>query len=347
MNIHFLITENAPLLSHGNVYSNRIAEGLKANGHQVSIHSLPEDFPFFSEQSLLRCKQIVETIPQAEPVVIDNTIFGAIPEILQNLYKQNPVFALIHVTFTSDENLTAYQREMILDLERRAQPYALKFIASNTYASSALIREGIDKNKVVTVIPGVDHFPLKGNYPESPSALLSVADFVRPNGHVNMIKALTALKGKDWQLHCYGNLTLDADYVKELQVLIRRCELQNKIMLHPALSGKALSDAYLSADLFIHPVNFEAYSKEVVDALTHGIPVVASSGGGNSYIIPAKMGKLFKPEVVYVLQTIIDELLDNPVLYKNLAGEASEYHKQAHSWEQSINQFEEVISKLK
>ena len=347
MNIHFLISENAPFLSHGNVYSNRIAEGLKANGHQVSIYSLPEDFPFFSEQSLLQCKQIAEMIPRAEPVVIDNTIFGVIPEILQNLYKHNPVVALIHVTFTSDENLTAYQREMILDLERRAQPYALKFIASNTYASSALTREGTDKDKVITIIPGVDHFPLKGNYPESPSALLSVADFVRPNGYVNMIKALTALKSKDWQLHCYGDLTLDADYIRELQVLIRRCELQNKIMLHPALSGKALSDAYLNSDLFIHPVNFEAYSKEAVDALAHGIPVVASSGGGNSQIIPAKMGKLFKPEVVYVLQTIIDELLDNPVLYKNLAGEASKYHKQAHSWEQSVNQFEEVISKLK
>src|ERR1035437_3052074 len=63
MNIHFLISENAPFLSHGNMYSNRIAEGLKANGHQVSIYSLPEDFPFFSEQSLLQCKQIAEMIP--------------------------------------------------------------------------------------------------------------------------------------------------------------------------------------------------------------------------------------------------------------------------------------------
>jgi glycosyltransferase involved in cell wall biosynthesis len=311
------------------------------------MHSLPEDFPFSSEKSLSQCKQTVETIPPGEPVVIDNNIFGVIPELLQNLYKQNPVVALVHVTFTSDENLTAYQREMILDLERKAQSYASKFIASNTYASAALTREGIDKGKVITIIPGVDHFPLKKNYPESPSALLSLADFVRHNGHVNMIKALTALKSKEWHLHCYGDLTLDTDYVEELRVLIRRCELQDRITLHPALSGKALSDAYLKADLFIHPVNFEAYSKEVIEALAHGIPVVASSGGGNSEIIPAKMGKLFKPEVVYVMQTIIDELLDNPVLYKNLAGEASKYHQQAHSWKQSINQFEEVILKLK
>ena len=345
MNIHFLIPEHH-LNFHYNEYNCRIAEGLKANGHHVNMLSLSGDFPFLSQESIHQCKQVTGDIPKSEPIVIDNAIFGVIPDILKDLHQQNAIIALTHVTFASDENLSAYQREMILDLERRAQKYASKFVASNLYASNALANEGIEKDNITTIIPGVDSFELKKNYPESPSALLSVADFVRLNGHVDMVKALTALKGKDWQLHCYGNLSLDAEYVSELQALVRRCGLQNKVYFHSSLTGKALSDAYLNADLFIHPLNFEAHSNEVIEALTHGIPVVASSGGGNGQIIPAKMGKLFKPGVVYVLQTIIDELLDNPVLYRNLATEASNYHKQAHSWKQSISDFEQVIKSL-
>jgi glycosyltransferase involved in cell wall biosynthesis len=344
MNIHFLISKNAHLNSHSDVYHSWLAEGLKANGHQVNIHSLTGDFPFCSEENLQECEQITGVIPKSEILVIENSIFGVIPDILKDL--KNPVIALTHVTFASDENLTAYQREMILDLERRAQKFASKFIASNLYAAAALIKEGIDKDKIITIIPGVASFPLKKNYPDIPTALLSVADFIRNNGHVNLIKALTALKSKNWQLQCYGNLESDIDYVNELQALIRRCGLQGKVMLHSPLSNKALSNAYLKADLFIHPINFEPYSKEVVEALAHGIPVVASTGGGNSEIIPAKMGMLFKPGITYVLQTIIDELLENPILYKNLATEASKYQNQAQSWKKSVNHFEQVINEL-
>lgn len=344
MNIHFLISGDINLPIHSHIYHKRITEGLKVKGHQVVIHQLSDDFPFPSETNILKCKQILESINITETLVLENSVFGVIPDILKNI--QNPIIALMHVTFAADQNLTAYQREMVLDTAKKAQSFASQFFATNIYAQKALINEGIEAHKITTILPGVEPCARKKNYPERPSKLLSVANYYRNNGHVNLIKALTALKGKRWELHCYGNLDADKGYVEELQVLIRRNGLQEKIWLHPALTDNALSQTYLNADLFIHPLSFEAYSTELVTALAHGIPVVASTGGGNSEIIPPKMGKLFKPNVIYVLQTIIDELLENAVLYKNLASEASSYHKQAHSWEVSIDEFEKVLKSL-
>jgi glycosyltransferase involved in cell wall biosynthesis len=344
MNIHFLISGdiNLPIQSH--VYHKRITEGLKEKGHQVTIHQLSDDFPFPSDTNILKCKQILESISTSEKIVIEGSIFGVIPDILKSI--QNPIIALMHVTFSADQNLTAYQREMVLDLAKKAQNFALQFIGANTYATKALINDGVEAHKITTIIPGIEHFAQKKNYPERPSKLLSVSNYYRNNGHVNLVKALTALKGKRWELHCYGNLDADKGFVEELQVLIRRNGLQDKIWLHPPLVDNALSDVYLNADLFIHPLNFEAYSMELATALAHGIPVVASTEGSNSEIIPPKMGKFFKPNVIYVLQTIIDELLENTVLYKSIAAEASSYHKQAHSWEASIDQFEKVLKSL-
>jgi glycosyltransferase involved in cell wall biosynthesis len=345
MNIHFLISGDINLRIQSHVYHKRITEGLQAKGYKVIIHQLSNDFPFPSDINSQKCKQILKSINPSETIVIENSIFGVIPDILKDI--QNPIIALVHVTFSADQDLTAYQREMLLDLAKKAQSFALKFIAANTYATKALINDGVEAHKVTTIIPGIDHFARKKNYPERPSKLLSVANYCRNNGYVNLIKALTALKGKRWELHCFGNLDIDKGYVEELQVLIRRNGLKDKIWLHPTLSDNALSETYLNADLFIHPLNFEAYSIELVTALAHGIPVVASTEGSNSEIIPPKMGKFFKPNVIYVLQTIIDELLENSVLYNDLASEVASYHKQAHSWEASIDQFEQVLNTVK
>jgi len=341
MNIHFLISGNINLLTQSCVYNKRITEGLKAKGHNIHIHQLTDDFPFPSDTSIQNCKQILEKINPSELLVIENSIFGVIPDILKGF--KNPVFVLVNVTFSADQYLTAYQREMVLDSAKNAQKYAVHFIATNIYAAKALINDGIESHRITTVIPAVDKLPRKNNYPEKPSRLLSAANYTRNNGHMNLIKALTALKGKNWELHCYGNLNTDKDYVADLQMIIRRNGIQNKVLLHSELLGKELSEAYLNADLFIHPVNFEPYSMEVVEAMSHGIPVVASTEGSNRELIPPKMGEFFKPGVIYVLQTIIDELLENAALYKKLANEVSTYYKQAHSWETSIDQFEQVI----
>ncbi len=340
MNIHFLIPGDINLLRGNYVYNKRIAEGLKALGHQVIIHHLPDDFPFPSDASLQQCRQIMGAIPQAEPVIIDNLVFGVIPDILEDFYLQKPIIALVHITLSADPNLTAYQREMVLNLEKKAQEFATKFIVSSPYTANLLTTAGIEKNQIYVIIPGVDNYPQKKNYPEKPSKLLSIANFTSNQGHLTLIKALTALKNKDWELHCYGNLSFDEEYVTELQMMIRRNGLKEKVWIHDPVSGKELSDVYLNSDLFIHASNFETYGMSVVDALAHGIPVITSTGGGICETVPAKMGQYFNPGDVYVLQTIIEELFENPQLYKTLYTEASTYHNQANSWQKSIDLFE-------
>ena len=346
MNIHFLIPEDINLLKGNYVYNKRIAEGLKAIGHQVIIQQLPDDFPFPSDTSLQQCRQIMGAIPQAEPVIIDNLVFGVIPDILKDFYLQKPIVALVHITLSADPNLTAYQREMVLSLEKKAQKYAKKFIVSSSYTANLLTAAGIEKNQINVIIPGVDNYPQKKIYPGKPSKLLSIANFTRNKGYMTLMKALTALKNKDWELHCYGNLNFDKEYVDELQMIIRRNGLKEKVWLHGPVSGKELSDVYLNADLFIHASNFETYGMAVAEALAHGIPVITSTGGGICETVPVKMGQFFNPGDVYVLQTIIEELLENPQLYKTLYTEASTYHNQVHTWQKSLESFELTLKEV-
>ncbi len=343
MNLHFLISGDIDTIASCYIYDKRIIEGLKRNGHYVEVLRLPDDFPFPSEESLKQCHKIVKAIPKLEPIIIDSLVFGVIPSILKEVYNKNPIVALIHLPLSVDPNYTAYQRTLVTSLEKEAFEYASKFIVSSEYTAEILVNLGINDKKFNLVIPGLDNFSKKEDYPQTPKKLLSIANLCRSKDHTILVRALSALKDRDWILHCYGNLDMDREYLSDFQAMIRRNKLQDKILIHGTISGEQLNEAYLNSDLFVHPSEFETYGMALTEALAHGIPVVASTGGGICKTVPAKMAQFFKPGDVYGLQSILEELLENPEVYKRLYMQASTYHEQAQSWQKSCDLFEKTL----
>jgi len=343
MHLHFLIPGDIDTLSSCYIYDKRLVEGLKKKGHDVEVYRLGDDFPFPSEDSLNHCHKVIKSIPSAEPIIIDSLAFGTIPSILKEVSATNPIVALIHLPLSMDPNYSAYQRTLFTSPEMEAFSLATKFVVSSEYTFEILLNLGIEAHKINLIIPGIDHFPQKKNYPEKPAKLLSIANLCRSKDHAILVRALTALKDKDWVLHCYGNLDMDRDCLADFQAMIRKNSLQKKILVHATISGKELSDAYLDADLFVHPSDFEIYGMALAEALAHGIPVIASTGGGICKTVPAKMGQFFKPSDVYGLQSILEELFENPDVYKKLYTQALTFAKNAQTWEKSADLFEEAI----
>ena len=346
MNLHFLIAGNIDSLICRSIYNKRVIEGLRKKKHHVEVHNLNDDFPFPSEGSLENCNLIIRSIPKHDSIIIDSQVLGTIPSFLKEIHTTNPIIGLIHLPLSVDPNLTTYQRTMVTDHEKESFGYVKKFIASSEYTAEILLNFGLDDQKIDTVIPGLDKFPLKKEYSEKPFHLLSISNLCRNKDHSILLRALSALKDKDWILDCYGNLDMDREYLSDFQAMIRHNHLQHKILIHGTINGEALSEAYLKADLFVHPSDFEVYGMALTEALAHGIPVVASTGGGICRTVPARMGQFFKPGDIYGLQSILEELFENQVIYKKLYTQASTYHEQAQSWEKSVQLFEEALKEI-
>ena len=343
MNLHFLIPGDIDTLASCYIYDKKIIEGLKNKGHKVALYRLADDFPFPSDKSLKHCQEVVKSIPKSEPIIIDSLAFGIIPSVIKKVSTTNPIIGLIHLPLSADPNYSAYQRTLITSQEMEAFKLATKFIVTSEYTLEVLLNLGIEKHKINLVIPGIDNFPQKKKYPEIPTKLLSIANLCRSKDHAILVRALTALKDKNWVLDCYGNLDLDREYLADFQSMIRKNHLQNKILIHGTISGQELSDAYLNADLFVHPSEFETYGMALAEALSHGIPVIATTGGGICKTVPAKMGQFFKPSDVYGLQSILEELFENPEVYKKLYTQASTYKDKAQTWTKSIDLFETAL----
>jgi len=346
LNLHFLCPGNINSLTGAHIFTKRLTDGLKKNGHHVVIHQLTNDFPFPSDNSLQETQNILNLIPPSEIIIFDNLISTAIPGLLKEMDNKERLVCLFHLPLSIYPGFSAYQREILTASEDETLSYTHNILAVGPFVENFLINHGVDKKRIILTFPGVDVFPQKKIYPTKPRKLISVANFIRSKGHVPLVKALTALKNINWILDCYGDLDQDRQYLADLQAMIRRSDLQKKIFIHGTISGKALSEAYLNADLFIHPSEFETYGIAITEALAHGIPVVSSTGGGTLSTVPATMGKFFKPDDVYGLVTLLEVLFENTEIYKKLCTEASKYKNQAIPWQKSIDIFETAMKSL-
>ena len=345
MNFHFFIPGDINTLAGRYIYTKNICDGLRNKNHKVFIHSAPNDFPFPSDKSIERCEFMLGALPDNEPVIIDNLIFSTIPHILKK-YSKKILVPLMHLPLSKSPDLTVYQKEMITHMEQGAYVFARIFIVSNNFTRRILEQSGIEKSKIKTILPGVHQYQVRKDFPDKPSNLVCIANYNRNKGLIHLVKALNALKDKPWKLDCYGIKDLEPKYFSEVALLVKRRGLNEKVMLHGPVSRDDLSEILLKADLFILPSDFESYGMSLMEALMHGIPVVASTGGIITEVVPKTMGKFFKPGDVYGLQSIIDELLDNEELYKALCNQASTYSSQAISWEKSVDEFEKAILEI-
>lgn len=82
-------------------------------------------------------------------------------------------------------------------------------------------------------------------------------------------------------------------YLGRLREMAEQFE-PSRIRFAGHLSGAAKSDAFASADVFVFPSCFESYGLTLMEALSHGLPVVAMGSEGARAIVEEGFGVLVK-----------------------------------------------------
>ncbi len=80
---------------------------------------------------------------------------------------------------------------------------------------------------------------------------------------------------------------------------------------------------YRGLDVYVHPSDTEGFSNSLVEAMAHGLPVVATRTGGNpEAITDGETGLLVPPQDPLALAEAVLNLLGNPALARKLAQSA-------------------------
>lgn len=99
------------------------------------------------------------------------------------------------------------------------------------------------------------------------------------------------------------------------------------------LTGKALSSAYASADLFVFPSASETFGNVILEAMASGLPTVAAAAGGPVDLVAHDVnGLLFPAEDIDALVTCVQRCVLHPG-YRHRLRQAALTFARSQSWE--------------
>jgi L-malate glycosyltransferase len=186
-------------------------------------------------------------------------------------------------------------------------------IANSESVRRALIATGIQAERIDVIPPGIE-LPLALPNPTMRAHGRARWGFSNEDFVIGHAGAFTREKGQDVALESARLLAPDVPHARMLLVgdgPERRSPTDGIAVLPGFLDD--LSDFYAALDLFIMPSRSEGWGLTALEAMAHGLPVIASDVGGlPELVVPGKTGWLVPPDSPPALAAAIESAASDP-----------------------------------
>jgi len=150
----------------------------------------------------------------------------------------------------------------------------------------------------------------------------------------------------DFQITFVG-LVKEKEYMDRLQEYIFTKGMSDNVRFTGFLAGQGLSEEYEKADIFVSPTLKEGFGLTVLEAMSYGLPVVASNVGAIPELIENRInGLLVEPEDPELLARAIRELIDGLDLTEKVKSNIKPYLARFKTIEEQLNQFYSKVANL-
>ncbi len=271
----------------GYLYARKILP-LLAERIGAEFCALPAGFPLPSEAELNEAAAalLAHDAPGAV-FLIDGLAYGALPVPALEALKA-PLVALIHHPLGLEEGLSPSGKAHLLKTEGDALALA-EHIVSPSYGT---VRElarlfEIPGDKITVAEPGILRGKrAAGSSVGEPLHIVSVGSLTPRKGFGVLIDALNEVRDLPWRATFAGS----ADLSPETAALVRRklsdYGFDEKVRLAGQIDEAALSALYSSGDVFALASFYEGYGIAFAEAISHGLPVIASGDGAVRDTVP-------------------------------------------------------------
>lgn len=155
-----------------------------------------------------------------------------------------------------------------------------------------------------------------------------------------VLKAFTFLKDKPVFLHIFGEGPLRPS----LERFVKEHGLSAKVFLYGKRPNEVVIEFMKACDIFIMPSRREGLSSAVLEALSCGLPIIASNVGGNRFAVKnGYNGFLYSPEDYETLAKLIDILTEDKELRRLMGKRSIEMWRENFSPSSVIREFLRTI----
>ena len=334
----------------GYAYDRRMIQGLKSLGWQIQLISLGEGYPFPSPDQVEQAKEQLLSLTAGIPMVVDGLALGALPSLAAALAERHPLIALVHHPLAFESGLSAAQTAQLKQSETESLRHVSKLIANSlATARDVTLHYGVPPDRVDVVLPGTDRIPHLESLTQSRKntshevRLLSVGSIIPRKGFSDLIAALAPLADLPWTLSIAGDTTRNATAYACLLADLQRFNLEARVQILGAVSDAELEGLYAQADVFVLASLFEGYGMVYAEAMTYGLPIIATTGGAIPETVPPEAGLLVTPGDVPALTQALKAVIENESYRAHLSNGALQAAAQLPSWEMAVQRFASAL----
>ena len=344
--IAFAVPGDIDTPTGGYIYDRRIIAGLKTLGWEVDLVGLGDGFPFPDASTLACAQKALNAIEEGCPLLIDGLAFGVMPEIARQLALTHPLIALVHHPLALEAGLSDVQAESFRHSETDALSHASQVIVTSPATARTLVTGfGLPGSRVHVVLPGTNRLKVTSRSkserddPQRCLRLLSVGSITPRKGFDVLMASLALAKDLPWELTIAGDLSRDAHAPLQLVKDIERFGLHDRVHLLGTVTSEVLDSLYLDADIFVLASRYEGYGMAFAEALAHGLPVIATTGGAIPETVPSTAGILVEPGDVAQFAQALRRIMTEARLRAALSAGAIEAARSQPDWDQSSESF--------
>ncbi|MEM7250971.1 MAG: glycosyltransferase family 4 protein [Pseudomonadota bacterium] len=339
--LHFIIAEGIETLTGGYVYDAEIVSGLRTMGWTVDVHEVGGGFPNPQPEELGRLRATLATLPADSLCVIDGLVFGAAPVEIKDAATRRSLIALVHHPLANETGLSESDQTRHWRNELTALANANAVIVTSESTRRALTERSMTTPCHV-VLPGTELGAL-GTLPKVPSHLLTVATVTPRKAQSVLLDALDRIRDRSWFWSCAGSLSRDPLYAASLRAAIREKKLEDRVSLTGEIARDELTKLFVDAHLFVFPSLYEGFGIAPMEAISHGIPVISTTGGALSEALPPAATHFVPPNSHEALADAIAAVMDSPDRYERLSRGARQTRQTLRTWRDAADDFEAIL----
>lgn len=229
-----------------------------------------------------------------------------------------------HIPFIIHWHSDIIKQKKLMTFFGPLQKWCLENAMAIVVTSEAYLQHSIDLKpftKKVKVIPiGIKKIAEKTERKLSDKKrILAVGRLTYYKGFKYLVEA-SSLLSKDYEIIIVG----DGELKGELEELIEKKNLKDKVFLVGSLSSEDLQSLYQSSDIFCFPSTHksEAFGVAIIEAMSYSLPVVSCNieGSGVPWVNQhQETGLNVKPCDHFALAAAIETIAEDPLLFKKFS----------------------------
>jgi glycosyltransferase involved in cell wall biosynthesis len=350
--IGLLIYGSLDRLTGGFLFDHKLVEHLRRHGHEVTVVSLPMRSYRRGLLDNLSPRLLARLQDPAFDLLLQDEL--AHPSCFRlNRRLRTPIVSIVHLLRVS-QSWAAWQRPLYRRVERSYLASCDGWILVNPQLRERAARLVGEERPAVVARPAGDHVGgeilpegiVARAHEPGPLRILFVGNLTPLKNLHLVLDALACLAG-DWQLEVIGNLEVDPAYTRRIRRQIARAGLGQQVRLLGERPRSEVAARLERGHVLAMPSAPESYSIVYLEAMSYGLPVLASTASDSAAMIEhGENGFLVAPGDADALAGHLRLLLDDRERLAEMGLAARRFYTDHPTWEESMEQVHQFLLRL-